>query len=126
MAGAMTGWSTLKKVLVICAKNALLGILTSTAITHQWHDIFNFDNMPGVFAVLKMCGWAIAIKEGLAWAPWILRWASKNNTPDDVFKDDPLGQAQQDVHNIKAQAAHAESKIEEAKDSQAQVKKEDS
>lgn len=129
----MDTFSTAKKVLVIIAKNALLGVLTSTAITHQWHDIFNFDNMPGVWAVFKMCGNVIAIKEAIAWGPWLIRWASTKNNPDDVFKNEPLARAeaanvevQKGAQVVQQAAAKVHEAVEQAKDSQVQTKKEDS
>ncbi len=130
MTAPLDRFSTAKKVLIIILKNALLGILTSAAITTQWHDLFNFDNMPGVYAVLKMCANVIVIKEAIAWGPWLLRWASTKNAPDDVF--DPITKAQiagaevqQKAAEVQVAAAKVQDAVAEVKDSQAQLKKED-
>lgn len=117
--------STAEKIVEVLIKNAILALATSTWFMHEWKFIFNFDNPAGMWASFKMVGGIIGVHEIIAWGPTILAYAKRNNDPAEIFKD-PLAQAQQDVQVIKQQAAHAEAKIEEAKDSQAQNKKEGS
>lgn len=80
--------TTAEKTVEVLVKNAILALATSTWFMSQWHSIFNFDNVPGIWASLKMVAGIIGAHELLAWAPTILTYAKSNNDPAAIFTED--------------------------------------
>lgn len=76
----------LKRYLIIAGKNAVFAILTNGALMLQWHSIFNFDNWPGVYAVLRATLSVIASREALVFLPRLLKWAQTDADPDAPAK----------------------------------------
>ena len=74
----------IKRVLIICAKNAVFAFLTNSALMLQWHSIFNFHNLPGVWAVTRATLSVIGAREGLIWIPIIMKWSQTGADGTDL------------------------------------------
>jgi hypothetical protein len=98
----------LKRVLIVFAKNGVNAVLVNTALMAQWHSIFNFDNLPGVWAVTRATLSVIAAREALVWIPVLFKWSSTDADPGD------LGAAISDAKDAASQAKEAASKTQEA------------
>jgi hypothetical protein len=70
-------------VLDISAKNAVNAVLINSGLMYQWHFIFNFNNWPGVLAVLKATAIVIGGRELAIWLPKVLKWSSTGADPNN-------------------------------------------
>lgn len=113
---------TLKKVLVILAKNSVYAVLTNSALMIQWHDIFNFNNLPGLWAVTRLTATVIITREGVIWLPVLLKWSQTNASPDEVFKEslraaeESAKQSQVAAKESQASAKETVSALQDVKD----------
>jgi hypothetical protein len=69
---------TLKKVLVIFAKNAVnAGLMVIADMVHQ-PALYNLHTKAGVYGILYSMGKAVAVREAIVWGPPLLKWSTTN------------------------------------------------
>lgn len=121
---------TLKRFLLIFSKNAVYAVLTNSALMLQWHDTFNFNNWAGVWAITRATLSVIGAREALIWGPMVLKW-SQTNADADSLEVQALKKAAEANVVVQQKAAEVQDAVTQAKDaaavkdSQAQIKKED-
>lgn len=86
-----------KKFLIISEKHIIAAILASSAIAHQWHFIFNWDNRAGVISVLKLLGDVIGGAMIATWLPSLTKYV--NTDADPTSLDDKLDTAESNAQN---------------------------
>lgn len=106
---------TLRRFLLICAKNAVYAVLTNSALMLQWHSIFNFDNWPGVYAVARATLSVVAAREALVWGPKVIKW-SQTNADADSLEVQALKQAAAANVVVQQQAAVVQDAVQTAKE----------
>lgn len=82
----MTLHPVLYRFLIVSAKHAINAVLVNSALMLQWHSIFNFDNLPGVWAVARATMSVVAAREALVWGPILLKWTNTDADPSEPVK----------------------------------------
>jgi hypothetical protein len=103
---------TVKRVLIVFAKNGVNAILVNSALMAQWHSIFNFDNWPGVWAVTRATMSVIASREAMVWIPIIFKWSSTDADPGALGA--AIGQAKEAAKKTEQAIAVVEAVAPEA------------
>jgi hypothetical protein len=66
----------LKNILLIAAKHAVAAVLTNGALMAMFSGTFNFHDLAGVLALLKLTGAIVGGAEAKVWIPKLLNWAT--------------------------------------------------
>ena len=67
--------ATLKKVLVISLKKAIVAVGTSSGVVLAFHSHVNFETWRGVLKILEVVGCTAGTAEIWYWWPKVMSWA---------------------------------------------------
>ena len=73
--------ATLKKVLLISAKNAVNAVLTNGTLLAAMPGVINLHSSDGLWNILKVTVGVIVGREVTIWLPVLLKWSTSNGAP---------------------------------------------
>ena len=73
--------ATLKKVLLISAKNAVNAVLTNGTLLAAMPGVINLHSSDGLWNILKVTIGVVISREAMIWVPVLIKWSTSNGTP---------------------------------------------
>lgn len=77
---------TVKKYLIVAAKQAVNAILTNAGLAAMLPSVFNLHNPAGMVAIAKAAGVAVVTREAMVWGPKLLAWSNSNGDQASLTK----------------------------------------